>query len=488
MTLAAGFALEADNCVIDSYGRLGARKGWRYLEEGITDLSTDYNLEGAHRFVDIDGAETIISWSESAFYKGTDSLTSITVTSDNTLADKHWKAATLNDKAYFFQRDYKPMVYDAVSGAITDVEDETNYDGTVPQANVVLSAYGRLWCADTSTNKTTLYWSDLLDGSKWGSGSAGSVDLSSILVQGNDEIVALGAQNGQLVVFLRRNIVIFDDSSNDASFDPATLRLVEVINRVGCVARDSVQNTGVDIVFLSEDGLRSLGRVIQEKSLPMRDLSKNIRDDLVFVTTQETKEEIKSVYSEDEAFYLLLFPRYNRIYCFDMRQPLQDGALRVTTWNNQTQTNMLSLPNDVYFTRTKGLASYTGYDDNEAPYRVKYFTNYFDFGNGTQNKVLKRVGITVIGGNGQNFVIKSGTDYSDSHQSYPAVMASGDLGEYGESEYNEFEYSTGTLVEVIRLPMGGSGNVIQVGFEANVDGRELSIQKMDIFVKQGRVY
>lgn len=488
VTLEAGFALEADNCIIDSYGRLGARKGWAYLDEDITDESTDYNLEGAHRFVDIDGDETILSWSDTKFFKGTDTLTEIVPTTDNTLAAGNWQGATLNDKAYFFQREYKPLVYDPVGGTITDVEDETDYDGTVPQANVVLSAYGRLWCADTSTNKTTVYWSDLLNGAVWGSGSAGSVDLSAILVEGNDEIVGLGAQNGRLIVFLRRNIVIFDDDSADASFDPATLRLVEVVSRVGCVARDSIQNTGLDIMFLSEDGLRSLGRVIQEKSLPMRDLSKNIRDDLVFVTAQQDSDQIKSVYSEDNAFYLLLFPRYNRIYCFDMRQLLQNGSSRVTTWSSQTMTNFLSLPNDVYFMQTKGLAKYSGYSDNGNKYRIKYFTNYFDFGNSTQNKVLKRINITVIGGNGQDFVIKSGVDYLDNYQSYPATMASGDVGEYGIAEYNEVEYTTGTLVEVIRLAAGGSGNVIQVGFEANVDGRELSIQKMDIFVKQGRVY
>ena len=28
MDLAAGFALQATNCVIDQYGRIGARKGW----------------------------------------------------------------------------------------------------------------------------------------------------------------------------------------------------------------------------------------------------------------------------------------------------------------------------------------------------------------------------------------------------------------------------------------------------------------------------
>lgn len=155
ITLAAGFALQADNCIIDKYGRLGARKGWSYLTSG----STGVNLKGLHRFIDIAGAETILSWSDTAFYSGTSTLTTITPTTDNTISDSNWDVATLNDKAYFFQRAYKPMVYDAVAGTITDVEDEATYSGTVPNANVVLSAYGRLWAADTTADKVTLYWS-----------------------------------------------------------------------------------------------------------------------------------------------------------------------------------------------------------------------------------------------------------------------------------------------------------------------------------------
>ena len=32
-------------------------------------------------------------------------------------------------------------------------------------------------------------------------------------------------------------------------------------------------------------------------------------------------------------FYLLLIPEYQRIYCFDTRQMLQDGSARVTVWD-----------------------------------------------------------------------------------------------------------------------------------------------------------
>ena len=632
VTLEDGFALIANNCIIDKYGRLGARKGWRYLTSG----STGVNLVGMHRFIDITGTETIISWSDTKFYKGVGTLTDITPSAsqtDNTLTTGNWQCATLNDKAYFFQRGYKPMVYDPVADTITDLEDEQNATGTPPSANTVLSAYGRLFVADTTTDKMTVSFSDLLNPHHWNSGSAGSVNLESILVKGTDEIIGLGAQNGQLIVFCKRNIVVFDDIGGSSSFDPANLRLVEVISRVGCVARDSIQNTGLDIFFLSEDGLRSLGRVIQEKSLPMRDLSANVRDDIVQLTRSETKADIKSVYSEDNAFYLLLFPSFQQIYCFDTRAPLPNGTLRITIWDNQTQTNLLSLPNTVYFSQANGIADYETFTDNTTVYRMKYFTTYFDFGSASQFKILKRLSTTVIGGSGQDFVLKAGFDYTDSYQSYPAQIAPKEISEYGTAEYglnntvvagsqgastitvpdatatisaatqanpcsitatghgfstgdfititdvvgmtelngNEYtitvvdantftldstnstaftaytsggtatelvnytvdfqttedatyntplkvwqdtntyyystddgtrtrvtlytqsgdystEYELGTLVEVVRASTGGTGSVLQIGFEANINGAELSLQKLDIFVKQGRVF
>lgn len=483
VTLAAGYALQADNCVIDKYGRLGARKGWQYVAE-----STGVGLQGAYRFVDIDGVEYFGCWSDTAFYifNGT-ALVSVAYTGTQTITEGNWQFVTLNDHAYAFQSGYEPIYFKPADNAIKDMSDSPSASGVAPQANVASSAYGRIWAANTPTNKTTLYWSNLLDGATWNAGDSGSLDISSILVAGNDEITAIGAQNGRLIVFCTDNIIIFDDTSSSTSFSPANMQMVEVIKGVGCIARDSVQNTGTDILFLSKQGVQSLGRVIQEKSQPMRDISKNVRDDIVDAISASTNAEIRSVYSAEEAFYLLYFPAIRRIYCFDMRQPLQDGSARVTVWDNQTHTNMMA-NGDVYFTHDDGLAKYTGYQDNNQAYRLKYYTNYFDFGNATQVKILKRLAVTVIGGSNQDFVLKSGFDYTDAYQSFASKLAAKSVSEYGEGEYNIAEYESGTLAETARAAAGGSGEVLQVGFEATVNGSELSIQKMDIFVKQGRIF
>ena len=571
ITLESGFALQANNCVIDKFGRLGARKGWQFLDE-----VTGVNLQGIHRFVDIDAQEYFGVWSNDTFYiyqNGT--LNEAPYGGTQTLTEGNWQAVTLNDSAYLFQAGYEPLYFDEPNGTIEDISSHPNASGTPPEGNVALSAYGRLWTASTATNKTTLYWSDLLNGPRWNSGTAGSLDISGILVYGNDEIIALGAHNGFLIVFCKQNIIIFGDTDNNQQYlDPTTLQLVEVISGVGCIARDSIQNTGTDILFLSESGLRSLGRVIQEKSTPMRDLSKNVRDDLVQLLEAETNSKIKSAYSEGNAFYLLAFPTTRQVYCFDMRQPLEDGSARVTIWNNMDFTAWNAWENEVYMAHKDGLAEYRGYQDNGESYRMVYFTNYFDLGNASQVKLLKRLAITVIGATGQDFVVKSGFDYSDVYNNYPLTVKQATVAEYGGSpsitgtsatqsattitdedairsvdvdgnvttadkhytvdfktsstgnytnavvvyldsdtyyywdqdigetrtattlyllpntgndQYNSStEYTGGNLVDNVRVAGSGSGSVMQLGFEADLNGGALSIQKMDIYVKQGR--
>ncbi len=92
---------------------------------------------------------------------------------------------------------------------------------------------------------------------------------------------------------MKRNIVIYSGLDDIAN----SLTLSDVIVGTGCIARDSVQVIGSDVVFLSDNGLMSLGRVIQEKSAPMRDLSRNVRDSLVTYVKSEDKEKESDLFT-----------------------------------------------------------------------------------------------------------------------------------------------------------------------------------------------
>jgi hypothetical protein len=368
--------------------------------------------------------------------------------------------------------------------------------GAANAPSCVTAAYGRFWAAGSVNNKTTLYWStDIADASfpsfnTTGSSTAGSLNLSSRIPNNTDEIVALAAHNGLLVVFLKQSIVILQGSDTNFS-TPSSLFISDVIAGTGCIARDSIQNTGQDILFLSSSGLRSLGRTVQEKSAPLRDVSKNIRDDLVTTITGADTSLCRSVYSEKNAFYLLSFPTTSTplVYCFDMRQALPDGAAKVTVWNNYAANALLSTRDGVlYIGKPNGIGEYYGYSDNGSDYLFNYRTNYFDFDTPTTNKVMKKLGSVLIGGGGQRFVLKIGFDYSENYDSYPIELSTGSAAEYTTGEYTTAEYSSGVFVDNAGASIGGAGKVVQIGFEAVILNAPLSVQKLDVFVKQGKSY
>ena len=59
--------------------------------------------------------------------------------------------------------------------------------------------------------------------------------------------------------------------------------------------------------------------------------------------------------------------------------------------------------------------------------------------------------------------------------------------EYAIAEYAIREYSGGTVANAISVNAGGNGKVVQLGFEADINGNPLSIQKIDISLLAGKV-
>ena len=590
ISLSSGFALEAYNCIIDRYGRIGSRRGWVPVNASNGDLGSN-NVE--FMFEVVDAASTIlISAGNNKLFTGTTTLTNKTIRTQANTGDvaytitaNHWQAAALPygdgvdavPHAYLVQTGHPILVYHPLptpgtgatfsvstvsSGAITAVSVTaagsgynvgdvltmaggtgsgakltvatlsgtgvatvtistagTGYTagnsltstvttianphshsgsfgfqqlgdvGTLPtgystsdfKPNCALAAYGRIWVADIVGDRQTVYFSRLLDGSDFSGGDSGSLSINSVFPN-NDQIIGLAAHNGFLIIFGRNNIAIYNNP-----IDVTTLTLADFIPNVGCIARDSIQNTGSDIIFLSDSGVRSLQRVIQEKSLPMRDISKNVRDDLVSNVDSETAIQIKSIYYDRDAFYLLALPTTKWVYCFDMRAPLQDGSARATIWTNiDPHSFCVTAAKELLVGKAGYVGKYFGHLDNTATYRFQYYTNYFDFDSPTKEKILKQIGMVLIGGSNQNIAIKWGFDYNENYSAVTKKLDTAVAYEYNIGEYNIAEYSDGIVLDKFKSHVGGKGPIMQVGLEAEINGNPLSIQRIDIYIKQGK--
>ena len=487
VNLSAGYALECFNCVVDQKGRIGSRRGWTKVNS--TSIGS-YDFECLTEFIDHTDTSTIFGCANNKIYKVSgDTLTEITYGGAGTaptITANHWQTASVGNRLYFFQIGHDPLVYDpVVSTTEYNVVDETtDYIATVPKANCVTSAYGRLWAGHTNTDKDTLLFSDLLNGNVWNTGTAGTLDLSTVWVGGSDSIQAISAFNGFLFIFGKRQILIYAKAE-----DPSTMYLQDIVKGIGCVARDSVALTGSDIIFLSEVGVMSLMRLIQEKSAPLRDISMNVRDDLVANLQNEDVTNIKSVYYPRDAFYLLTFPTTGYTYCFDMRRPMENGAARVTIWSQITPKSYLSsADNTLMLGKTGYIGRYAGYSDNEAAYRMSYKTNHFDLDRPTNIKILKKLGWVLIGGSNQPISILYGFDYTETLTGESVRLGAEEVSEYNIAEYGIGEYSDGVVLDDLYINCGGSGETIQVGMEADIDGTFVSIQRVDIYVKLGKIH
>ncbi len=509
VTLPPNFAYEATNCVVDKFGRIGARKGWTKVNSALnTDLSTN-KIQTIYEIVKEDG-NVVISAGNNYLFTGRGTLTTAVVRNSTdsanlsyTITDNHWQISSIpydtglnsSSHAYLVQAGHPALIYHELGATAHAHTGSYGFQrladiGTLPSGfsastftpNCALGAYGRMWYADITGDKQTVYFSDLLNGDNLSTGSSGSLNIASV-VPNNDPIVALASHNNFLIIFCKRNILVYSGAD-----DPATLSLADTIKGIGCVARDSVQNTGTDIVFLSDTGVRSLLRVIQEKSLPFRDLSKNVRDDLMSYVNTETPKLIKSAYSPNDAFYVLSLPTSGLSYVFDMRTALEDGSARVTTWTNISPTALcVTEARELLIGKAGYIGKYGGYADDTASYRMIYHTSFFDFGESTVVKILKKINVIVFGGAAQNFIVKWGYDYGGLNYNSTLSLLNAAVAQYGIAEYNTTaEYAGSENINQLHTSGMGYGKVLQVGFEVEILDSAMSIQKFDVFVKGGR--
>jgi hypothetical protein len=489
LDLASGFALVATNCIIDQYGRIGSRKGWSRVNSSSGALGAN-NVGVIHELVQADGTLTVLFAGNNKLFKldGSNAVSELTYGGGGTaptISASNWSCASLNGITYFFQTGHDPLIFDPAVSTTTyrRVTEKTGYVGTVPSGNIVISAFGRLWVANTATVKNTVYFSDLLAGHVWSTGTAGSLNVDRVWPNGSDEVTGLAAHNGFLIIFGKRQILVYGNATT-----PSTMSLSDTVGGIGCIARDSVQSTGKDILFLSNSGVRSFARTIIEKSAPLGDLSKNVRNDLMGIVAGETLANIKSVYSEAEAFYLLTLPSVKEVYCFDTRIQLQDGSFRITTWNSIEPTALLSKRNgDLLIGKNGYIGKYNTYQDNSSLYRMLYYTNHADLGNANVTSLLKRLKIVVIGGSNQFVTMKWGFDFATNYLSANALIPTQGISEYGIAEYGIAQYSDGVALQTLSVQASGSGKIVQTGYESNINGSPLSIQRIEIQSKDGKM-
>lgn len=494
--LSPQWATEARNCVLSNGGRIAARKGWaNQTATPITDLE---QIDVIHEFIMDDGTVEVISAADNKIYKnitdftvaGNDITSSTAPTADN------WQFVNFNDKCIGFQAGHTAIVYTGTG----DFANITAATGTLPAGNAVCAAYGRVWASHS--DKQTLYYSALLDETKWAEADGGgAIDMRKIWTKGMDEIVAVAAFNGALVVFGRNHIVLWTDGQgNQLGVDPTLLYVADVVEGTGCIARDSVQPIGEgDLMYLSRHGLQLLGRVIMQKSNPVSNVTKNIRTYFTDAVSNErgtdaTLARTRSVYNPETGFYLLLMPDTERAFVVDVTHPFQDddgeASYAVTEWQFVNfPTAAASRKNgDLLFGFNGSVGKYSGTDDDGSAFDLEFMTGWLDLGEANARlKLLKEVSSIVNIGGGATLVWKWEWDFSGTELTKSTTYTAPGSAEFGEAEYSVDEYSGGLTVQRKTVPGRGQGQFIRVGVTASINGYDLVLQQIQLVPKVARL-
>lgn len=499
LELEPGWAAIADNVVIDRYGRVGARNGF-------TVKTGDNAGLGGNKITNIHQAIPILPSTPIIFSTGNNKIWSGTTTlvdeSTGTITGDDWQMATLNDDTFFCQRGHETLVYDHSAGTMSTISTHTAYAGTVLDDNkpdVCLAAYGRMWVASTAANTFTVAWSDLLIPTDFVNGSSGSIDITESWPRGYDEIQAIGAHSNRLMIFGKHSILVYATRASDGRLsDPANdLYLEDVIEGFGAINKHSLFPTGTDLLFLDTSGLRSFGRTIQEKSLPMGDLSSNVRTGFRNEIALNSNP-VKGVYDPKNAFVLVIMEDLPHVYCFDTRQMMEDGAARVTMWTGMDIACAATMQDEtLYFGNADGIVKYGGFIDDESYYMMRYYTHVQDFGDPSVLKVPKKACYTVAGGNGQKAVAYWGFDFAYNFKRQRFNLNSGTPDFYNIDEFNitttddpddPTEYDGGgSTIGRYCIPLSSAGYNVILGFEAKIEGAAVSLQEINLQTKIGRM-
>ena len=305
------YAAIADNMVIDSSGRIASRKGYRL----IGDVPTVGAVKNLHEARYTDGTVEYFAVDDTNIYRVDTTGGTQTTQAHGGSAD--WQIVTINDDTMFFQSGEEPWMWDNSASAFVRQGSHIDTAGSAPLGDVAAAAYGRVWTAVGGV----LHWSDLLIPAAWSGGTSGSLDFTRLWPIGNDSITAIVAHNQKLIVFGRQSILVFGSSASDGRLgDPAAdLLLEDTIVDIGCIGKYATTVVGSDVWFIDASGLRSLGRTIQEKSLPIGEISKNVSTQ--FRSNVKTEgSNARLAYDQDEAFVICLLPGQALVYVFDTRQ------------------------------------------------------------------------------------------------------------------------------------------------------------------------
>lgn len=515
------YCLQADNAVIDRFGRLGARKGFDPLLAGGSPDSAA-KIESLGHVVD-NGVRRIIAgvstaggnfiWEIEDIETGAPFATQLSLPAGYTMSTANVQIIDFAGYGVIAGAGEVLILRDGLLSRLSDnggfiaPQDDGGILVAAPDWDTGTASYGRLWMSGGTSGDETIYYSSLQNPFEWYDGKAvpdsnfntgGVIDVFESWPIGKDRIVDIAGHNNMLVVFGRNSILVYGNPQGDPAASGG-IYLADTIKNIGLIDKDATVSDGRDLLFMDDTGLRSLGRTIQEQSAAIGDLTRTVRTEL---TTEITKAVliggVELVYDPTESFVLIIMRNSNDVWVADTRMPMQDGSFRITRWPGAP------LSCGLYDDRTEKLilgcsdktpaVQYSGSTDFDTEsFNFKYQSPVLSFGDPVRAKFVKQIDYLVVSGITESTA--TGTWQYVGIRPYEknryVTLAGGLASYYGPFSgylYNEAKYGEGEeVIRSYKMNADGSGENVIIKFAAEVNNSICSLQQINIQALLGRI-
>jgi hypothetical protein len=493
--LPPAFGTVVVNGYLNESGKVTARKSFDRVTSDNSDLVTTNPIQRVYRHITATGTSVLMCAGNGRIFNS-DGATLTSQSSGHTT--NNWQFASLNGQIFACQ---------VGKSLYSFADDGTTVAAVADPATPIAihAAFGRLWAL--SSDGLTLEWSDILDGDDFAAGDSGSLDLDKLHQSTRAPGIAIVSFNRQIVVLCTNQILVLglpeDLNPNGVSALHATdpsmyttpIFLRDVIPNIGCVARDSVVVAGDDVLFLSEDGVRSLARSMAEKQgpSPMTELSALNKNALVRNMETETLANVSACWHPGESWYQLFLPTTQEIWLFDMSSKVdgtptpktfiwRTGATRPIycgTWFSDEK---------MYYGCVGGLARNNLYDADD-DYDLVVTSGWMSLGAPDSLKHFKKLILSLTGGGGQDATVKWYVDFDDNNvrtRTFTLETAA-DPDEYNVGEYNVAEFSSGLGTAAFGIHLSNSAQFIKLEITLPVSAALVTINNAQMLYQLGRV-
>jgi len=511
-----GYSVKVDNFIFSDSGYIEARHGSRRTHSAVVTGT----VRQIFQTKDESGNDLVLFSTGTKIYRKTAGAPVDITGTITTPTAGNWKFSNLNNVIYATQLGHT-MIKLATPSTGTFVDTVLTGTAAPTPTNIVdsMSGFGRIWAlADEK-----LYYSTTLDGEDWklstDGGDAGTFNLHATYLSGDERPTAMAEFNGNLLVFTSNSVTVWENPWNPnglgsswgglsiTTTDPA-MGVLETIGGVGCIARDSIQYTQNDLLYLSEQGVTSLSRVVQEKSMPLKRLSDNVRDGMLGMVRSSDMSTVWSCYLEPKGIYFIGAPDISKCWLIDTSGELPDGTYRALTWSKtiytmeaQHETSLSASDNSwaavLLSDEPSYLSNIVGYNDHQPvggtggdPYNLTWEGAWSSIIEDFENhlKMPKTLGVVVKGVGTVNFTINLAFDYGDftDSKARTTFLTLSSPWKYGVAQYGIATYGGAAAIKEERFMGFGSGRIMKIKVTSTVNGNKISLQRVSIKSKIGK--